>query len=79
MGVIAESPGFKGAETRVLVDSIVGFQALVGSGHVSLLKVSLGRGVGGRRSGHTVQSRQSRQNRIPVIENKVSQVETAPY
>ncbi|CAN0214544.1 unnamed protein product, partial [Laminaria digitata] len=40
MAAITESPGFKGAETRVLVDSIVGFQALVGSGHVSLLKVN---------------------------------------
>lgn len=40
MGAITDSQGFKGGETRVLVDSIVGFQALVDTGHVSLLKVS---------------------------------------
>lgn len=40
MGAITESRGFKGAETRVLVDSIVGFEALIDTGHVSLLKVS---------------------------------------
>lgn len=40
MGAITESGGFKGGETRVLVDSIVGFQALVDTGHISLLKVS---------------------------------------
>lgn len=39
MGAITESAGFKGAETRVLVDSVVGFQALVDTGHISLLKV----------------------------------------
>lgn len=42
MGAITESGGFKGAETRVLVDSMVGFEALIGTGHVSLLKVSFG-------------------------------------
>ncbi|CAM9575899.1 unnamed protein product [Pylaiella littoralis] len=40
MGAITESGGFKGGETRVLVDSIVGFQALVDTGHISLLKVN---------------------------------------
>ncbi|CAM9387524.1 unnamed protein product [Ectocarpus sp. 6 AP-2014] len=40
MGAITESAGFKGAETRVLVDSVVGFQALVDTGHISLLKVN---------------------------------------
>lgn len=45
MAAITKSPGFKGAETRVLVDSIVGFQALVGSGHVSLLKVGFWGGI----------------------------------
>eukprot|EP00903_Cladosiphon_okamuranus_P014750 g13667.t2 len=40
MGAITGSQGFKRAETRVLVDSVVGFEALVGTGHVSLLKVN---------------------------------------
>lgn len=39
MGTITESAGFKGTETRVLVDSVVGFQALVDTGCISLLKV----------------------------------------
>lgn len=42
MEAITGARGFKGAETRVLVDSIVGFEALVDTGHVSLLKVSVG-------------------------------------
>lgn len=40
MGAITESRGFKGADTRVLVDSVVGFQALIDTGHINLLKVS---------------------------------------
>ncbi len=40
MGAITESAGYKGGETRVLVDSVVGFQALIGTGHISVLKVS---------------------------------------
>ncbi|CAM9912307.1 unnamed protein product [Ascophyllum nodosum] len=40
MSALAQSPGFMGADTRVVVDSLVGFQALVDTGHVSLLKVN---------------------------------------
>ncbi|CAN0207312.1 unnamed protein product [Scytosiphon promiscuus] len=40
MGTIVDSAGFKGDETRVLVDSVVGFEALVDTGHISVLKAS---------------------------------------
>lgn len=41
MRALEQSRGFMGAETRVLVDSVVGFQALVDTGCISLLKVRL--------------------------------------
>lgn len=41
MDAVSGSAGFKGAETRMLVDSVVGFKALVGTGHIGLLKVGV--------------------------------------
>lgn len=41
MRAVEQSRGFMGADTRVLVDSMVGFQALVDTGCISLLKVRL--------------------------------------
>lgn len=48
MDTVTASAGFLGAETRVLVDSVVGFEALVDTGIISLLKVS-----SKRSKGHT--------------------------
>lgn len=39
MSALRESGGVAGAEMRVLVDSVVGFQALIDTGVIGLLKV----------------------------------------